>query len=243
MSGPYRVGILGATGAVGSTLLEVLGERDFPVAELVPLASQRSAGKRVGFRWRRGRGPGARSRARSKGSTWCSPRRAAPSPPSGRLGSSRPAPSWSTTPPSSACTTTCRWSSPRSTPMPPATTAACREPELHDDADGRRARADPARGGNRAPRRLHLPVRLGHRAQRDRGAAIAVARRSSTAKTASAEVFPHQVAFNVLPQVETFDDGDDYTTEERKVMRRDAQDLRRLRGGAADLGNLRSASP
>jgi aspartate-semialdehyde dehydrogenase len=31
-------------------------------------------------------------------------------------------------------------------------------------------------------------------------------------------VFPHQVAFNVLPQVETFVDGDDYTTEERKVM-------------------------
>jgi aspartate-semialdehyde dehydrogenase len=32
------------------------------------------------------------------------------------------------------------------------------------------------------------------------------------------EVYPHQVAFNVLPQVETFKDGDDYTTEERKVM-------------------------
>src|SRR5918996_5403945 len=32
------------------------------------------------------------------------------------------------------------------------------------------------------------------------------------------QVYPHQVAFNVLPQVETFKDGDDYTTEERKVM-------------------------
>ncbi len=32
-------------------------------------------------------------------------------------------------------------------------------------------------------------------------------------------VFPHQIAFNVIPQVETFVDGDDYTTEERKVMR------------------------
>jgi aspartate-semialdehyde dehydrogenase len=38
-------------------------------------------------------------------------------------------------------------------------------------------------------------------------------------ETPTAEVFPHQVAFNVLPQVETFKDGDDYTTEERKVMR------------------------
>jgi aspartate-semialdehyde dehydrogenase len=34
----------------------------------------------------------------------------------------------------------------------------------------------------------------------------------------AAEVYPHQVAFNVVPQVENFKDGDDYTTEERKVM-------------------------
>ena len=31
-------------------------------------------------------------------------------------------------------------------------------------------------------------------------------------------MYPHQIAFNVLPQVEKFKDGDDYTTEERKVM-------------------------
>jgi aspartate-semialdehyde dehydrogenase len=31
-------------------------------------------------------------------------------------------------------------------------------------------------------------------------------------------VYPHQIAFNALPQVETFKDGDDYTTEERKMM-------------------------
>jgi aspartate-semialdehyde dehydrogenase len=31
-------------------------------------------------------------------------------------------------------------------------------------------------------------------------------------------VYPHQIAYNVLPQVERFKDGDDYTTEERKVM-------------------------
>ena len=34
----------------------------------------------------------------------------------------------------------------------------------------------------------------------------------------SATVYPHQIAFNILPQVETFKDGDDYTTEERKMM-------------------------
>jgi aspartate-semialdehyde dehydrogenase len=32
------------------------------------------------------------------------------------------------------------------------------------------------------------------------------------------EIYPHRIAFNVLPQVEVFKDGDDYTTEERKVM-------------------------
>ncbi|MGH2984002.1 MAG: aspartate-semialdehyde dehydrogenase, partial [Solirubrobacterales bacterium] len=37
-------------------------------------------------------------------------------------------------------------------------------------------------------------------------------------KRAEPRVFPHQVAFNVLPQVETFSEGDDYTTEERKMM-------------------------
>jgi aspartate-semialdehyde dehydrogenase len=34
----------------------------------------------------------------------------------------------------------------------------------------------------------------------------------------TAAVYPHQIAFNILPQVETFKDGDDYTTEERKMM-------------------------
>ncbi|MGN6558736.1 MAG: aspartate-semialdehyde dehydrogenase, partial [Solirubrobacterales bacterium] len=43
----YRVGVLGATGLVGTTILELLASRDFPVAELVPLASARSAGKLI----------------------------------------------------------------------------------------------------------------------------------------------------------------------------------------------------
>jgi aspartate-semialdehyde dehydrogenase len=38
------------------------------------------------------------------------------------------------------------------------------------------------------------------------------------AKKIEASVYPHQIAFNILPQVETFKDGDDYTTEERKMM-------------------------
>lgn len=51
MSSPGRVvAIAGATGAVGEVLLRVLEERDFPVSELRPLASERSAGTTVRFR-------------------------------------------------------------------------------------------------------------------------------------------------------------------------------------------------
>jgi aspartate-semialdehyde dehydrogenase len=45
----YKVAMVGATGAVGETLLAILAERDFPISELVPLASERSAGGKVSF--------------------------------------------------------------------------------------------------------------------------------------------------------------------------------------------------
>lgn len=46
----YNVAILGATGAVGMEMIKVLEERNFPVAELKLLASQRSVGKKIPFR-------------------------------------------------------------------------------------------------------------------------------------------------------------------------------------------------
>ncbi|KGK22436.1 aspartate-semialdehyde dehydrogenase [Vibrio navarrensis] len=49
MSQQYNVAILGATGAVGETILEVLQERKFPVGELYLLASERSEGKTYRF--------------------------------------------------------------------------------------------------------------------------------------------------------------------------------------------------
>jgi len=45
----YRVAVLGATGLVGRTMLAVLEEREFPVTEVRPLASGRSAGRKVPF--------------------------------------------------------------------------------------------------------------------------------------------------------------------------------------------------
>ncbi len=46
----YRVAIAGATGAVGREMMKVLEEREFPVGELIPLASERSEGNKLEFR-------------------------------------------------------------------------------------------------------------------------------------------------------------------------------------------------
>ena len=46
----YTVAILGATGAVGQEMLKILEERDFPIGKLVPLASARSAGKKLTYK-------------------------------------------------------------------------------------------------------------------------------------------------------------------------------------------------
>ena len=45
----YDIAVVGATGAVGETIMRVLEERKFPVRNLYPLASSRSAGKKVEF--------------------------------------------------------------------------------------------------------------------------------------------------------------------------------------------------
>ena len=49
MSRQFKVAIVGATGAVGETMLEILAARKFPVGELIALASERSAGGEVRF--------------------------------------------------------------------------------------------------------------------------------------------------------------------------------------------------
>ena len=45
----YKVAVLGATGAVGNEMLKILAERNFPISELIPLASERSAGREIDF--------------------------------------------------------------------------------------------------------------------------------------------------------------------------------------------------
>ena len=50
MSQAFNVAVLGATGLVGQTMIELLEQRKFPVAELFPLASSRSAGGTITFK-------------------------------------------------------------------------------------------------------------------------------------------------------------------------------------------------
>ncbi|MEM9191335.1 MAG: aspartate-semialdehyde dehydrogenase [Myxococcota bacterium] len=45
-----KVAVIGATGMVGTEMLKILEERDFPVTELIPLASAKSVGRTVQFR-------------------------------------------------------------------------------------------------------------------------------------------------------------------------------------------------
>ncbi len=45
-----KVAVVGATGLVGSEMLKVLAERNFPVSELIPVASEKSVGKKIAFK-------------------------------------------------------------------------------------------------------------------------------------------------------------------------------------------------
>lgn len=46
----FRIAVVGATGAVGKTILDILEKRDFPVEDILPLASSRSAGSSIEFK-------------------------------------------------------------------------------------------------------------------------------------------------------------------------------------------------
>ncbi|CAM1334427.1 aspartate-semialdehyde dehydrogenase [Tenacibaculum aestuariivivum] len=45
-----RVAVVGATGMVGNVMLQILAERNFPVTELIPVASERSVGNKIEFK-------------------------------------------------------------------------------------------------------------------------------------------------------------------------------------------------
>ncbi len=216
-AGGYRVGILGATGAVGSTILEVLAERDFPVSELVPLASARSAGKRVRF--------GADEvEVRVLDSESIQGLDIVLSSAGGAVSSE-----WAPRIIEAGAVVVDNTSFFRMHENVPLVI-----PEVNPDA----AAEHQGLVANPNCTTMQMVVALApiHRAVGIKRLVVSTYQSvSGTGRNAieelkaqsravldgdepTAEVFPHQVAFNVVPQVEAFTDGDDYTTEERKVM-------------------------
>ena len=142
-----RVAVVGATGAVGSTMLEVMGERGFPAREVVPLASARSAGRTVRYGDAELEVRAARTRRRSTGFDIALF--------SAGGGVSR---EWAPRFAATGCVVVDNSSAWRMEPNVPLVVAEVngdaldaprghrREPELLDHADGDGAEADPRRG-------------------------------------------------------------------------------------------------
>ncbi len=220
----YRVGVLGATGAVGSTIIELLADRNFPVAEVVPFASERSAGKAIS--WRGGGNVAA-------GELTC------------RVPSTETIQGLDIVISSAGGTVSAEWA-----PQMVEAGAVVVDntsfwrmnedvplviPEVNPDA----AAAHKGIVANPNCSTMQMIVALAPIHREVGLARLVVSTYQSVSGTgqhaiaelhsqsaevlagesvAPASVYPHQIAFNVIPQVETFKDGDDYTTEERKMM-------------------------
>jgi aspartate-semialdehyde dehydrogenase len=214
----YRVAVVGATGAVGSTILEVLAERGFPASEVVPFTSARSAGRRVGF-----------------GDTELECRELATDAIDGLdlvLSSAGGAISAEWAPRfveagATVVDNTSYWRMHDEVPLVVSEV----NPEAVADHQGLIANPNCST--------MQMVVALAP-IQREVGIERIVVSTyqsvSGTGRNAIDElldqshallhdqdpepptVYAHQIAFNVLPHVESFKDGDDYTTEERKLM-------------------------
>jgi aspartate-semialdehyde dehydrogenase len=212
-----RVAVVGATGAVGSTMLGIMRERGFPAREVVPFASERSTGRTIDY-----------------GDANLEVVALAPEAiggfdvalfSAGGGVSSEWAPRFAET----GCVVIDNSSAWRMEPNVPLVVAEVNAAALErhegivanpncstmqmvmalkpilDEAGIERVIVSTYQStsgtGQRAVEELH-----------DQAKAVL------EAEEIESSVYPHQIAFNILPQVEKFKDGDDYTTEERKMM-------------------------
>ena len=213
-----RVAVVGATGAVGSTMLGVMRERSFPVDEVVPFATERSAGRKIDWG-----DQGLTVQAVSEESIQ----------------------GFDIALFSAGSGTSEEWG-PRFAEAGAVVVDNSSFWRMHDDvplvvaevnpetlAEHRGIVANPncttmemmvalkpildAAGIERLVISTYQSVSgTGQRAVEElHSQALAVI---EAKEIPPPSVYPHQIAFNVLPQVERFKDGDDYTTEERKVM-------------------------
>jgi aspartate-semialdehyde dehydrogenase len=214
----YRVGVMGATGAVGTTILQLLHERGFPAREVVAYASERSAGKEL--EW-------------GGGTLVVQPLNAETiqgvdvvlSSPGGAVSAE-----WSPRFVEAGATVVDNTSFWRMYEDVPLVVAGVNDEaaEAHQGIVANPNCTTMVMMMALAP--IHRAVGLerfvvsSYQAVSGTGQkAIEELRAQAQAILAGEEppapaVYPHQIAFNVMPQVESFKDGDDYTTEERKVM-------------------------
>ena len=213
----YRVGVLGATGAVGSTILAVLAERGFPASEVVALASERSAGKRVPF-------ADGEIEVRAISDEAIQGLDIVLSSAGGAVSS--------------------EWA-PRIVEAGAVVVDNTSFWRMHDDVPLVVSEVNPDAAEDHkglianpncttmemvvalAPIQREVGIErlivstyqaVSGTGQRAIDELLGQSRAVLAGDAPVAEVYPHAIAFNVIPQVETFKDGDDYTTEERKVM-------------------------
>jgi aspartate-semialdehyde dehydrogenase len=213
----YKVGVLGATGAVGSTILAVLAERGFPASEVVALASERSAGKRVPF-------ADGEIEVRAISDEAIQGLDIVLSSAGGAVSS--------------------EWA-PRIVEAGAVVVDNTSFWRMHDDVPLVVSEVNPDAAEDHkglianpncttmemvvalAPIQREVGIErlivstyqaVSGTGQRAIDELLGQSRAVLAGDAPVAEVYPHAIAFNVIPQVETFKDGDDYTTEERKVM-------------------------
>jgi len=226
-----RVAVVGATGAVGSTMLGVMRERTFPADEVVPFASERSAGRTIDFgdsnievrplsdESIRGFDLALFSAGSGVSEDWA-PRFAA----AGAV----------------VVDNSSHWRMHDDVPLVVAEV----NPEALDRHSGIVANPNcstmqmvvalkpilDSAGIERVVVSTYQSVSgTGQRAVEELHDQVGAVLEAD--ELPKPRVYPHQIAFNVLPQVETFKGGDDYTTEERKMMRETRKIL-----GAEELG-------
>ena len=214
-----RVAVVGATGAVGRDLCRLLERREFPCDDLVPLASERSVGRQVSFR-----GRPVTVRALAEPDAFDGVELALFS---AGAGVSREHAPRAVAAGAKVVDNSSAW---RMDPEVPLVVPEVNAAALKSIPKGIVANPNcstmqmvvalkpilDAAGIERIVVSTYQSVSgTGQKAVEElRDQAHAILHE----QPASASVYPHQIAFNVLPQVEKFKDGDDYTTEERKMM-------------------------
>jgi aspartate-semialdehyde dehydrogenase len=213
-----RVAVVGATGVVGSTVLQVMRERAFPADEVVPFASERSAGKKIEYGDRE-----LTVRALSDESIR----------------------DFDLALFSAGSGTSEAWG-PRFAEAGAVVIDNSSFWRMHEEVPLVVAEVNPdALAGHRGivanpncttmqmvvalkpildSAGIERIVMSSYQSVSGTGKAAVDELHAQTKAIADGEepsapaVYPHRIAYNVLPQVEKFKDGDDYTTEERKVM-------------------------